>query len=167
VGFAVVQLLSAEHDEKQEAAAAQTFWFEAWFAWQHASPAAVLHVLSSVQKRGHADGATHACESLPKSQQSCPSLVQSESAEQSFGQLSVQIDEPLGPGPGPVPGVLLFAHATIVISAANKVPTTAGPRNVNMGSLRVDVRPGSANLPSSAHGARTISPPPPPSQRKD
>jgi hypothetical protein len=61
----VEQLLSDEHDVKHAAAGAHTLSLDAWFAWQHASPAAVLHALSSVQKRGQLDGATHALVLLP------------------------------------------------------------------------------------------------------
>jgi len=116
-----------------------------------------LHALSSVQKRGHADGATHAWVSLPKSQQSSPSPTQSASAEQSFGQLSVQIDAPLGPGPAPPPPELLFAHATTVTSAATRVPTSVAPRNFSIENLRVDVRPGAPNLPRSTVGVEPLS----------
>ena len=97
VGVAPEQSPSLEHVCGHAAAGAQTVCDDAGLAAQHASPFAVLQSLSLWQKRGQAEGFTHAFPSPPKSQQSCPVVVQSESALQLFGQLDAQTAPPPPP----------------------------------------------------------------------
>jgi hypothetical protein len=64
-GVAPEQSESDPHCCWQSAVGAQTVCVEAWLAWQHDSPAAVLHALSSEQNRGQLEGVTHALSPPP------------------------------------------------------------------------------------------------------
>ena len=111
LGVAPEQSLSLPHVFGHAADGAQTVCDDAGFAAQQASPCEVLQSLSLWQKRGHSEGFTHAFPSPPKSQQSWPVVVQSESTLQLFGQLVVQTAPPPTPPP--------LEHA-----AATTMPTT-------------------------------------------
>jgi hypothetical protein len=86
------QSLSAEQCCWQLAVGAHTLVVEEGLAAQQDSPWSVWQSVSWLQKRGHACGATHALLPEPKSQQSCPCSVQSESPPQLLGQLPRQTD---------------------------------------------------------------------------